>query len=252
MSVTLEQPVEVDQSLVVKGGLRDVALPAPSGWERGISVEFYGCGEPILRDKCISGIDVPHRPSGVATFPIFPIEQGATCSTIGGGDQKEHASVRLESTTEWALGRQLATDIVGTGAPSFEDADVLGTIAAADFVHAVSCLEQAAADTGFGTQWYLHGPVRAAAYLKRFKMLDDGLSPTGAPWVLSPGYPVQGATTIRLWATAPVYIGVGEGISNPDTDWQRNSKSAFALRAGLVAFDPCINIAIDVTVPACP
>jgi hypothetical protein len=252
MSVTLERPAEVAQPPVVKGGLLDVALPAPSGWERGLTIEFYGCGEPILRDKCISGTDVPHR-GGIATFPIFPIEQGATCSTLGGGDQQAHASARLEATTEWAVGRQLATDIVGTGAPSFADADVLGTVADADFVTAVGCLEQAAADAGFGTQWFLHAPVRAASYLAYLGQVDtNNLSGTGAKWIFSPGYPVQASTTIRLWATGPVWVGVGDGISNPDTDWRTNSKSAFALRAGLVAFDPCINIAIDVTVPACP
>jgi len=63
------------------------------------------------------------------------------------------------------------------------------------------------------------------------------VSPTGAPWVISVGYPVQSATTVRLWVTGSVWAAVDE---------------AFANRSAIVAFDPCINFYIDVTVPASP
>lgn len=251
MTVALVQTVEVNQSARVRGGVLDVALPAPEGWERGLAIQFYGCGEPILRDKCFTAIDEPARPTA-AQFGIFPIEQGSTCSTIGQTNNSEHAQRRLEQTSEWAVGRELQTGQASPDSPSLNDADVLGTIAGADFKTAVGCLEQAAADLGFGARWFLHAPVRAAAYLKEPLLLEDGFSPSGAPWIISPGYEPQGATTVRLWATGPVWAAVDDIIVHDTPDWQRNSGLAMALRGGIVAFDPCINIAVDVTVPACP
>lgn len=248
--VALPQKVEVAQSARMPGGLLSVALPAPAGWQRGLAIPFYGCGEPILRDKCITGEDEAHRPAP-ATFEIFPIEQGSECSTLSGFDHEQVALGRLDETTEWALGRQMATGQANTDSPSFADTIVLGTVAGADFVTAVGDLEQAAADLGFGKRWFLHSPVRGASYLRNQKMVnDDLLSPTGAKWAFSPGYPVQGPTTIRLWATGPVWAGVDTPEVHAATDWQRNSEAAYALGAGIIAFDPCINIAIDVTVPA--
>lgn len=240
------------KSQPVKGGLLDVALKAPDGWQHGLSVPFYGCGQPIVRDKCISAVDVPHR-TDTAEFYPFPIEQGATCSTLSRIDQSAHAKGRLENTTEWAVGRQLAEDTVGLGSPSFADAVLLGTVADADFVTAIGCLEQAAADAGFGAEWWIHAPVRATAYLANIGALSlDGLTPAGKPLVVSPGYPVEGPTTVRLWATGPVWVGVDAPDVHAAVDWRVNDDTAWALRAGLVAFDPCVNIAIDVTVPACP
>jgi hypothetical protein len=251
MAVSLAQPTEVNQSARVRGGVLDVALPAPEGWERGLAIQFYGCGEPILRDKCITAIDVPARPTS-AEFGIFPIEQGSTCSTVGKTDNSEHARRRLEQTSEWAVGRELQTGQASPGSPSLEDADVLGTVAGADFMTAVGCLEQAAADAGFGARWYLHAPVRAAAYLADKNLLVDGRSPTGAPWIISPGYEPQGPTTVRLWATGTVWAAVDDIFVADTPDFRTNSGLAMALRGGIVAFDPCLNIAVDVTVPGCP
>lgn len=253
MTQFLMEPAELtNESGPIKGGLLDAALPAPPGWQHGLAVPFYGCGEPIVRDKCVSATDVPHR-TAVAEFEPFPIEQGATCSTMGRQDQAAHARYRLESTSEWAVAQQFSTDLVGNGSPSLADATVLGTVAAADFVTALGCLEQAAADAGFGTQWWVHAPVRAAAYLSRFNLvLPDRLTPGGGRLVVSPGYAVQGPTTVRLWVTGPVWVGLDEPDVHAAVDWRVNDDSAWALRAGLVAFDPCLNLAIDVTVPACP
>jgi hypothetical protein len=250
MSQTLAEVAEVDVD-PRKGGLLGMALPAPDGWDRGLSIPFYGCTEPVLQDRCATANDVPTR-GGVAAFAPFGISQGATCSTLSRLDQKAHATGRIDSTTEWAVARQLATNVLGLDSPSFDDGDSLGTVAGGDFVLAVATLEQAAADTGFGSMWWLHAPIKAAAFLARYDLLNGTRSPTGAPWVISPGYPVEGPTTIRLWATGPVWASVDEPFVLNEIDRRGNEDTAYAQRSAIAAFDPCVNLFIDITVPASP
>lgn len=250
MTEVLLEPAEVEIA-TRPGGLLGAALAAPAGWQQGLSIPFYGCGEPLLQNRCASSNDEPHR-VGVAEFLPFGINQGATCSTLSRLDQGKHARGRLDSTTEWAVARQLATDGLGLNTPSFADGISLGTVADGDFVTAVAALEQAAADAGFGAVWWLHAPIKAAAYLAKADQIKDGHSATGAPWVVSPGYPVQGPTTIRLWATGPVWAGVSDSVVLDAVDWNVNEDTAYANRDAVVAFDPCINIHIDITVPASP
>lgn len=251
MSQTLAEVAEVEVD-ARKGGLLSVALPAPQGWAQGLSIPFYGCGEPVLQDRCVTANDEPRRDGGAVGFVPFGIVQSASCSTLSRLDQAKHAEGRLDSTTEWAVARQLATNELGLDSPSFDDGDSLGTVADGDFVLAVATLEQAAADAGFGAQWWLHAPIKAAAFLTRYRMMSGFRSPTGAPWVISPGYPVEGPTTIRLWATGPVWASVDEPFVLNDIDRRGNEDSAYAQRQAIVAFDPCINLFIDVTVPASP
>lgn len=251
MSTTLQETAEVTPE-TRDGGLLSAALPAPQGWVQGLSIPFYGCGEPLLQDRCVTANDVAHRTS-VAEFYPFGISQGATCSTLSRIDQKRHASGRLDATTEWAVARQLATDNLGLGTPSFADGTSLGVVADGDFVLAVATLEQAAADAGFGAQWWLHGSVKAAAFLAKGSQInDDYLSASGAPWVISPGYPVPDATTVRLWATGPVWASVDEPFVLNDVDWNVNEDTAYANRSAVIAFDPCVNLYIDVTIPVSP
>lgn len=250
MSQTLLEAAEVEVD-TRPGGLLGTALPAPQGWAQGLSIPFYGCGEPLLQNRCVTANDEPHR-TFVAEFYPFGISQGATCSTLSRLDQKKHAEGRLDSTTEWAVARQLATDALNLGTPSFEDGVSLGTVANRDFTLAVATLEQAAADAGFGALWWLHAPVKAAAFLLREKQLKGGMSPSGAPWVISPGYPVEDSTTIRLWATGPVWASVDEPLVLSEIDRRGNEDTAYAERSAIVAFDPCVNLYIDITVPASP
>lgn len=252
MSTTLMETAEVEVD-TRKGGILAASLPAPEGWLQGLSIPFFGCGEPVLQDRCVTANDVPHKTS-VAEFNPFGISQGAACSSLSRLNQRRHAEGRLDATTEWAVARQLATDQMGLGTPSFADGVDLGTVADGDFVLAVGTLEQAAADAGFGTQWWLHAPVKAAAYLAARNLIDndDNQSPSNAPWVISPGYPVEGPTTIRLWATGPVWAGVDEPLVLDALDRRNNQDEAYAQRSAIVAFDPCVNLFIDVTVPASP
>ena len=251
MSQTLMEGAEVEVD-TRPGGILASALPAPAGWLQGLSIPFYGCGEPVLLDRCVTSEDTTTHRTAVAEFHPFGIRQSASCSSLSRIDQKRHAEGRLDSTTEWGVARQLATDGLALGTPSFEDGVDLGTIADADFVLAVATLEQAAADAGFGAQWWLHAPIKAASFLAKDNLLIEEKSPSGAPWVVSVGYPVQGPTTVRLWATGPVWASVDEPFVISDLDRRNNEDEAFAQRSAIVAFDPCVNFFIDVTVPASP
>lgn len=249
-------PARVDQSARMPGGLLSKALPAPAGWEKGgLVIPFYGCGEPVLRDKCVQAEDDFNR-GDTGDFPAIPIEQGAVCSTSGPDSQQDQALARFNATADWALGRQLQTDAIDAGSPKLDDAISMGTVSGADFVAAVSCLEQAAADTGFGARFVLHAPLRAAAYLVDHGLIDgNGNSPTGAPWIISAGYqshPTTPATLVRLYATGTVWASVGEPWTVDGTAHRLNDQWSQARGLGVVAFDPCMLQAIDITVPACP
>lgn len=241
----------VDQSARMPSGLLARSLPAPAGWERGgIAIPYYGCGEPVLRDKCVEGTDVPNENQPVAEFPAIPIEQGSTCSTSGPDSLVESARARFEATADWALSRQLQTDEVGNGQPVLDDGTLIGTVSSADFVTAVSLLEQAAADAGFGKVWMLHTTVRGASYLTEASLMsDNGLSPTGARWIVGSGYANPNATTVELWATGPVWAGISDPELVENVAYQINSVDAWARGEGVAGFDPCILRRIRVTVP---
>jgi hypothetical protein len=246
MSQTLMETAEVTVD-PRPGGLLGAALAAPAGWTQGLSIPFYGCGEPLLQDRCVTANDTVHR-TGVAEFNPFGISQGAECSTLSKIDQELHAEGRLDSTTEWAVARQLAANPLGLDGPSFADGTSIGTTT--DIVLALGALEQAAANAGFGAQWWIHAPVKAAAFLAGSNLIVDGKTPSGAPLVISPGYPVPGNTVVRLWATGPVWAGTDDPYVLGAVDWSVNTDTAYANRSAIVAFDPCINLSVNVTVPA--
>ncbi len=258
MTDFLLERIELQQGRRLRGGLLEGAEALPGGWEGGITFRPISCNEPEILALCEVGDTVEVRPGVAPIFmPVF-IRQSAACSMIPQIGTTDIAANRLESTSEWALGRLLATGL-GTGNPSFLDSDIVHVGGANDAVAAVSCLEQAAADYGFGAEVVLHAPLRAAAYLKEKRLIEDGLSPSGMPWILSPGYPVgPGGTTVDIWATGTVWAGVSEPytLTDPTTgqrpvNWRINLDAAYRQRLGLAAFDPCLNMTASFTVPAC-
>lgn len=251
--MVLLQPAEVDQSARMPGGVLAKSLPAPPGWERGgIAIPFYGCGEPVLRDKCVTGTDVPSR-TVVAEFPSVPIEQGAMCSTTGPDSLLPSAQARFTATADWAMSKQLQTDQADTGAPKLDDAVSLGTAADADFALAMGCLEQAAADAGFGAVWVIHTTVRGASYLAQQGLMTiDGFSPAGAKVIVGTGYENVNGTTVPLWATGQVWASVSTPDVIENVNPRQNNIEAWARGVGVAAFDPCTLLQIQVTVPVCP
>jgi hypothetical protein len=234
------------------GGLLAKSLPAPSGWERGgIALPLYGCGEPILRDKCVEAEDVPNR-NTVGEFYAVPIEQGSMCSTTGPDPLGQTALDRFTATADWALSRQLQTDQADTGSPKLDDAVSLGAAAGADFTLALGCLEQAAADTGFGATWVVHTTPRGMSYLVGQGLVVDGLTPMGAKVIVGTGYTNPTTTSVPLWATGQVWASISTPESVDAVGYATNQLESWARGVGVAAFDPCTLLLITVTVPVCP
>lgn len=251
--MVLLQPAQVDQSARMPGGVLARALPAPAGWERGgLAIPFYGCGEPVLRDKCVEGTDIPNQNGAVAQFPAFPIEQGSMCSTTGPDSQVQSAQARFTATADWAVSRQLQQDLADTGAPKLDDAVSMGAAADANFTLALGCLEQAAADTGFGAPWVVHTTLRGMSYLVAQGLVVDGLTPAGARVIVGTGYENPSGTSVPLWATGQVWASLSDIDTVETVAYAQNNIEAWARGIAVAAFDPCMLQLVTVTVPACP
>jgi hypothetical protein len=267
MTTFLPEPITLPQGRRSRGGLLDSAEALPEGWENGIAFRTTGCVEPEILGPCEIGDTVEVRPGDAIFTPVY-IRQSAACALMSQVGTVNIAENRLEGTTEWALGRSLVTGVLSEN-PSFEDsesvhlfADATGNIPL-QMVDLVSCLEQAVADVAYGTEAFLHAPLRAAAYLRAANLVDrDGLSPSGFRWIISPGYPVgettEDGTTLSLWATGTVWASVTaaepllDGVTGQrPVNWRMNLDAAYAQRLGMAAFDPCLNLTASLVVPAC-
>lgn len=247
--VGLLTPAVVDQSARMPGGLLAKSLPAPAGWQNGgLVIQFTDCGEPVLRDKCVDDEDIPNRLTS-AEFPSFPMESGVMCSTTGRDSISQAAFDDFQATADYQLTRQLQRDLADTGAPTLDDSDLVGTYAAAAFVQAVGCLEQAAAAAGKGRAWMLHTTLRGASYLE--DDLSALVSPSGAPIVIGSGYTNFSPTVVPIWATSRVYASVSEPDGMEGVGYRQNNLEAWARGEGIVAFNDCINLRVHVTVPTC-
>lgn len=253
--MVLLQPAQVDQSARMPGGLLARSLPAPAGWERGgLLIPFYGCGEPVLRDKCVQSEDVPNQNAPAASFPAVPIEQGSMCSTTGSDSVVGSAQDRYNATADWALSRQLQTDQADTGAPKLDDAVSMGTMAGGDFATALGCLEQAAAsELGFGAVWVIHTTLRGLNYLAAASLLDgNGRTFAGAQVIVGTGYTNDNGTTVPLWVTGQVWASIAAPETIEGVVYRQNNLEGWARGMGVVAFDGCMLGKVAVTVPACP
>jgi hypothetical protein len=254
MTDILQEAVSLSNGRRMRGGILAYAYPLPENWEHGIAFLGGGCVEPQITGPCAVTDRVESRPGDASIFePVF-ITQTAACSMLSKVGVVDLAANRLEATTEWALGVALATGAQSTN-PALTDAENVTN--ADDVVDAVSCLEFAAGNYGYGAEIFLHAPLRAAAYLRSNHLIEDGFSPSGFRWVLNPGYPADDEL-VTIWATGTLFAGVtdAETLINPATGmppvgWQMNTSAAFRQRLGLAAFDPCLNLSATFTVPLC-
>lgn len=252
---SLSEVVELSSATRTGQGLLTRALPLPTGWETGIRFRPVGCELPEILGDCVTedAPDAVRVAEGVEVRPVY-IRQSAECSTLSMTMPGDRANERLIGTVEWGLGRLLAEGFGVFPNPSF--ADAVNVVTADDPVAALSCLEQAVADLGYGNRAFLHAPYRAAAYLRdRWGINDAYQSPSGHQWVISAGYPAADAETVTIWATGPVWAAVGAvetfDRNNAVPRFRLNADEAFSQRLALAAFDPCINLSATFSVAAC-
>lgn len=266
MTELLREVVDLPGRRARARGILDVAYPLPDGWEGGgVTFRTSGCLPPEIMSICeVDSVDPSTGVRPDADQPVFEpifVRQSAACATMSQVGTVDLALNRLYGTTEYAVGR-LLLDGQGTDNLSFADAtsiaDVAGTAPLTNAIAAVSCLENVVASTGYGVEAFLHAPSRAAAWLKATDMIDDdGLSPAGHQWVISPGYSPGDSDEITIWATGAVWAGAGasyalsDGMSGRTPGWRHNLDEAWSQRLVLVAFDPCINVSATFTVPSC-
>lgn len=251
----LAEVVELTSAARTGEGLLSKALPLPVGWENGIRFRPVGCEVPTMLGECITeDAPVADRAADAVEFrPVF-IRQSAACSTLSMTQPGRRAEERLVGSTEWGLGRLLADGFSGLNNVSFADATQVTVTE--DPIAALSCLEQAIADTGYGGRAVLHAPYRAASYLRdRWGINDQGISPTGQQWIISAGYPAADTDSVTIWATGPVWAAVGPvetfDRSNMIIDFRTNADDAYSQRLALAAFDPCLLLAATFSVAAC-
>ena len=252
MSVSLPLPTLADGQGTSTGrfGLMQVALPAPSGWERGgFEVPLLGCTEPEIVDRCMTfGTDRSEmgRPS-VASYSPVQLEADSTCSTLSELEHDQFAQNALAATTEFALGRELLERPAGGDALSLSDLETVNATPESSVVAAVSLAESEAVARGLGRRFFLHAPVHLVAHLRARHLIDsNGRSPFGAQWVLSSGYVWEEPV---IWVTGAVWAGAGAPVVQQAVTHRRNDAFGLAWRSIIAGFDPCpgFQVSIDPT-----
>lgn len=246
--MTLETiPTPVDLTGGIPSSPRGLLLnsqPAPDGWELG-GITFHNvCPEVAVVAGCVTlDAKATSTPEAVS-FPVFTAEQSSGCGTFSAGDHEKEARNALLSATEFVLGRELLT---GTASGSVALQDATALTPGATVAQSVGALEEAAG--AVGKRYVLHASPYAAALLTEAGMLEPetGLSPAGARWIISPGYADTLSTTI--YATGTVYVGVGAVDTFEKVGHRINHREAWATRALMVGFDPCVHLSINISTP---
>lgn len=249
MAHTLTKPAELPgESPARVRGILAVAAPAPEGWEAGGIQVSRTCPSPVIRDKCISMVDEPGRPT-TAEFPAFMIEQGSTCSTLSLTDRQREAREALIASTDYALGVTLRTGEANDGAPALDDAEEVGDGAYATAAGALAALLCAAAAAGSGAAYVLHATPAAAVHLDAAGLIDgEGRAVNGVPFIISDGYACEpDEAEARIWATGRVWAGVGAIDTYEAVERRMNDREAWASRSAIVGFNPCINLTATFT-----
>lgn len=243
-------------------GLLNSALRAPSGWHQGISVPFAspisGVSPQGMTPCPTAPRDTP-TPVDVQTFTPFTITQGSQCSTLGRLEHEAYAELRLAETLEMGLANQFAMDLLNTGNPSLKDAMPIGTYAVDHLAAIIANLEMTFSDISGGSPCWIHTSILGSTLLFAEHLMRDGKTATGAPVVISPGYPSwdgegssapNGYMYVQFWATGPVYVGLDDPTIVSDINRDNNRETAYADRNAIIAYSPSPAVKITVQVPA--
>lgn len=250
--MTLKTAIELPAPRRVGGGLLSAARPLPDGWERGVQFNGSTCLGPQTWPFCPAE-DSPVSPgekvydtlSGVAEFESFGIYQGVECTNFSQNRAATSAAEALDVTAEYQIAQELATG-AQTGNPSLSAAT---NVVAADYVAAMAAAETYASDLLFGRLAYYHVEPGVLTELVAAELVRlEGRawrSPMGHTVVASPGY--SGQLGLSIHVTGEVFASLGVPETMVDIDRSINQMYAQAEQIGLAAFDPCVNISVEVT-----
>lgn len=249
--MTLKTAIDLPAPTRAGGGLLAASRPLPDGWERGVVFNGSTCLGPQTWPYCPSEVSPPPTVkdydalSDVAEFSPVGIYQGVECTTFSQNRAAVAAGEALDVTAEYQLAYELATGD-STSNPSL--ADGLALPAAGSVIEAIAAADQAAAEGLFGRLAYVHvSPGMLVEAFAAQVVIREGRSwrtPNGHLVVASPGYHELGST---VHVTAEVFASLSVPTSMVDIDRATNQSFAQAEQLGLAAFDPCFNVAVEVT-----
>jgi hypothetical protein len=250
--MTLKTAIELPSPTRLGGGLLAASRPLPDGWTRGVLFNGSTCLGPASWPYCLPA-ESPPSPGGtklldtasdVAEFEPTGIYQGVECTTLSQTRAATLATEALDVTAEYQLGLELATG-ADTENPSLADAT---PATAGDVVAAMAAIEDSVAGALFGRLAFIHVSPGMLTQLIALRLVyREGRtwrSPMGHVVVASPGYVTLGDT---IHATAEVFASLSVPETRVDVDRSINQSVAYAEQVGLAAFDPCFNIAVEVT-----
>lgn len=262
--MTLTTRVDLQPSQRPVGGLLAAARPITGEWWRGIQFSSPSCIAPQTFAQCPAE---PFQktfegPSTIQTFEAFGVLQAVECSTMGGTNVQALAEQNIEVTREFAVAAELMSGAASSN-PHISQASGTDLGTATDAVHALGCLDQAAAQALSGRLAYIHAsPAIGNAWLAAGAIVRDGrrwLTALGSIVVISAGYdgrapgggaPV-GGETLYAYATGEVYAEVGQRESFDAVDREVNTRQGISEELAVAAFDPCFIAGIDTTVEMC-
>lgn len=243
-------------------GLLNAALPAPAGWHQGISVPFASpITDPTGMTPCPTAPRNTPAPVDVRTFTPFTITQGSQCSTLGRLELEAYAELRLAETLEMSLAYQFSVDMLNTGNPSLKDAMSIGTYAMDHLTTVFAFLEASFNGMSGGSPCWIHTSVVGGTLLFAEHLMRDGKTATGAPVIVSPGYPMwdgegssapNGYMYVQFWATGPVWIGMDDPVILSDINRDNNRETVYADRNAIIAYSPSPVVKMTVQVPMPP
>lgn len=220
-------------------GLLAAARPIPVPWTRGIDFLGGQCLTPEVFGPCSPPDLVSEGPSN-AQFEPVGLSQGVVCSTLGllETDLEKLALQALEVRAEYLLGLVLETSTN----PDLSGGTDLGGFS--DVASAIAYLDYYLGQNLYGEQGVVHMNPGFLALLGDAGYRDGGIYRTagGHRIAASPGY--QAVDTI--YATGPVFAAHGSPSQRTVVDRDVNTSEAFADEAGIVVFDPCLNVNVEV------
>jgi hypothetical protein len=234
-------PIPVDLlPTALPGGVLASASTLPGGWETGVEFLSDGCLTPERVAICPDEYEGETDVVGSATFLPIDLRQGVRCSSLARLDVAGVAATTLEVTDEYLMGAELQ-DGLASGNPCLNDATVLGV---ADTPEAgVAMIEAAGCIALAGRLIVIHVPPCFAIYLPDICYRDtegNWRTPLGSLVVMSPGY-----TGTTAYGTGEIYAAVGTVGTNERMDRDVNVDEGWAERPGIIVFDPCWIVAVE-------